>query len=197
MPPPPAPDRRRACQRLLGAALLSPLLPALLACAGGASGGWLLPVARLDELLARRFPVTRSLAGLADLTLHSPRLSLLPAANRVATALDLVLTERLAGGRYTGALDLDYGLRFDAGEGVLRMADVRVNRLALDQLPRAQQQLVSKYAPRLAEQLLADLVIYRLPGEQLALARNLGLAVGALPVLPEGLRIELTPPRLR
>ena len=195
---------RRRVQRLLGGALvtvgLPALMPGLTACAatpGAGARGMTLSEARLNELLTRQFPYTRSLSGLAELSLVSPRLSLLPASNRLATAFDLVLTERLAGGRYTGALDLDYGLRFDAGEGALRMADVRVNRLALDQLPRAQQQLVSQYAPRLAEQLLADLVIYRLPAEQLALARNLGLAVGALRVLPEGLRIELTPPGLR
>ena len=61
--------RRRACHRLLGAALLSAALPGLLSCAGGAPTGYTLPLARLHELLARRFPVTRSLAGLADLTL--------------------------------------------------------------------------------------------------------------------------------
>ena len=34
----------------------------------------------------------RSLSGLAELSLVSPRLSLLPASNRLATAFDLVLT---------------------------------------------------------------------------------------------------------
>ena len=55
------PPRRRACHRLLGAALLSAALPGLLSCAGGAPTGYTLPLARLHELLARRFPVTRSL----------------------------------------------------------------------------------------------------------------------------------------
>ena len=56
---------------------------------------------------------------------------------------------------------------------------------------------MSQYAPHLAEQLLADLLIYRFAADQLALARNLGLAVGALRVLPEGLRVELQPQGLR
>ncbi|HNR84458.1 MAG: hypothetical protein IT498_05110 [Rubrivivax sp.] len=194
MPPPPAPDRRRACQRLLGAALLSPLLPALLACAGGASGGWLLPVARLDELLARRFPVTRSLAGLADLTLHSPRLSLLPAANRVATALDLVLTERLGGRRYTGAIELDSALQLDLQQGAVRLSAVRVQRLGLDQLPPAAQTLLARHAPPVVEQLLEGLVIYRLPPERLATLRAAGRgAPPQLRVQPDGLRLELAP----
>ena len=189
-----------ARRALLGAggALLAGLLPALAACAaGGGVRAQLLSAQRLNQLLASQFPYTRSFGGLADLSLLSPRLSLLPASNRLATAFDLALTERLTGGRYTGGLDLDYGLRFDAQQGAIRMADARVNRLAVDQLPRAQQQLVSQYAPRLAEHLLADLVIYRFPDEQLALARNLGLGVGALRVLPEGLQVEMAPQSLR
>ncbi|MFT3778559.1 MAG: hypothetical protein QM772_09875 [Ottowia sp.] len=185
---------RRRCHRLAGASLLGALLPALGACAaGGGVRTQLLSAQRLNQLLASQFPYTRSFGGLAELSLLSPRLSLLPASNRLATAFDLALVERLAGGRYTGGLDLDYGLRFDAPQGAIRMADARVNRLAIDQLPRAQQQLVSQYAPRLAEHLLADLVIYRFPAEQLDLARNLGLGVGALRVLPEGLQVELAP----
>lgn len=199
--PTPFRTTRRQAQRLLGGALGALLLPGLTACAGTPGGDGVRSVtlsqAQLNELLARQFPYTRSFSGLAELSLVSPQLSLLPASNRLATAFGLVLTERLTGSRHTGGLDIDYGLRFDAREGAVRMADVRVNRLDVDRLPRAQQQLVSQYAPHLAEQLLADLLIYRFAADQLALARNLGLAVGALRVLPEGLRVELQPQGLR
>ena len=101
--------------------------------------------------------------------------------------------ERLAGTRHTGALDLDCGLRFDLAEGVVRMVDVQVNRLSIDRLPPAQQALVSQVAPGIAEQLLQNLVLYRVPAEQLALARSLGWTHTALRVLPDGLRIEPGP----
>lgn len=190
---------RRRCHLLAAGSLLSALLPALSACAAGGGGGrsYLLSAQRLNELLARQTPYTRSFSGLAELTLTAPRVSLLPASNRLATGFDLALAERITGARYTGGMDLDYGLRFDAAQGAIRMTDARVNRLAIDQLPRHQQQLVSQFAPRLLEHLLADLVIYRFPAEQLALARNLGLGVGALRVLPEGLQIEMQPLALR
>ena len=45
--------------------------------------------------------------------------------------------------------------------------------------------------------LLDDLVLYRVPADQLALARNLGLAPGAPRVTPEGLRVDLLPQGLR
>ncbi len=202
MPPPPiALPTRRRCHALLAGGALTALLPNLSACATGAGGGGmrtqLLTPQRLNEIVARQFPYTRSLGGLAELSLRSPRLSLLPASNRLATAFDLLLTEHIAGTRYTGGMDLDYGLRFDAQAGAIRMADVRVNQLRIDQVPQAQQQLLSQYAPRIAEQLLADLVIYRFPPEQLELARNLGLVVGALQVTRDGLLVEMLPQGLR
>ena len=196
----PASPARRRCHALAAGGLIAALLPSLQACAAGSGGGvrtQLLTQQRLNEMVARQFPYTRSFSGLVDLSLQSPRLSLLPASNRLATAFDLVLTERIGRRRFTGGLDLDYGLRFDAQAGAIRMADARVNRLSVDQLPRAQQQLVAQYAPRIAEQLLADLVIYRFPPEQLELARNLGLRVGTLQVTREGLSVEMLPQGLR
>ena len=94
-------------------------------------------------------------------------------------------------------MDLDYGLRFDMREGAVRMTDVKVNRLMIDQLPTAQRLLVSQYAPGIAEQLLHNMVLYRLPAEQMALARNLGWGNAALRVLPQGLRIDMGPAGLR
>lgn len=188
---------RRRCLRLLPALFTGGLLAG---CAGaGASqsaGNRVLSAQTLSELVARAFPYTHSLSSLAELTLQNPQLRLLPERNRLGTGLDLLLAERLTGGRVSGGMDLDYGLRYDAREGAIRMTDVRVNRLAVDQLPRQYQSLLSRYAPPLAEQLLDDFALYRFPDSQLALARSLGLAVNALRVEPDGLHIQLGPERL-
>lgn len=192
MNPSPSPRlNRRHWNALLGASLFG----ALTACASTPSPAGInsttIPESQLASLLARAFPYTRSFSGLADLTLQSPRLRLLPQANRLGTELDLQLAERLAGTRYSGRMDLDYGLRFDATEGAIRMSNVRVNRLEIDQVPRAQQALLAQYAPQVAERLLDNMVLYRLPADRLALARNLGLTVSALRVVPEGVRMEM------
>ena len=192
---------RRRVQRLLGGALvavgLPALMPGLTACAatpGAGARGMTLSEARLNELLTRQFPYTRSLSGLAELSLVSPRLSLLPASNRLATAFDLVLTERLAGGRYTGAIELDSALQLDLQQGAVRLSAVRVQRLGLDQLPPAAQTLLARHAPPVVEQLLQGLVIYRLPPERLATLRAAGRgAPPQLRVQPDGLRLELAP----
>ena len=190
------PSRRRCLQWLpvaLGGGLLA-------GCAGagtpGGIGNQVLSEQRLDELVARAFPYTHRVSSLADITLQNPRLRLLPERNRLGTALDLTLAEQLAGSRVSGGMDLDYGLRYDANEGAVRMTDVRVNRLAVDQLAPQYQSLLSQYAPPLAEQLLDDFALYRFPDTQLALARSLGLVVSALRVEPDGLHIALAPERL-
>lgn len=186
----------RLPRRRLLHAVVAGSAAALLAGCGGLAGGLgseTLSERRLGELLAAAFPYTRDFGGLVVLTLQNPRLRLLPQVNRLGTTLDLEVAERITGRRFDGGMDLDYGLRFDAGEGAVRMADVRVGRLAIDGLPAAPRALVERYAPRLAELLLDDLVLYRLPEQRLALARQLGVGVTALRVLPGGLRIEMAP----
>ena len=157
-----------------------------------------LGLAQLDEELRQRFPLTRQVSGgLFELTLLRPRVRLLPERDRLGTQLDLALTELLMGTRHAGQMDLDYGLRFDPLDGSLHMQDVRVHRLDIDQLPRAQQKLLSQFAPRVAEHLLNDMVLYRVPAEQLARARSLGLEVSGLRVLPQGLQVETRAAALR
>ncbi|MBP7452886.1 MAG: DUF1439 domain-containing protein [Ottowia sp.] len=192
------PMTRQGVLRLLAGAGLAALLPPLTACAAAGNAANALRTitlsqAKLNELVAKRFPYTRNFSGLADLSLQSPRLRLLPQDNRLGTALDLVVAERLTGSRYSGGIDLDYGLRFDDQEGAIRMTDVKVNRIAVDQVPPAQRQLISQYAPRAAETLLSNMVLYRIPDEYLSMARNLGWVVSTLRVQPDGLRIELGP----
>lgn len=190
----PADPVRRRCLALLPALLGGSLFAG---CAGADTANGVpdqvLSARKLDELVARAFPYTHRLSGLASLTLRNPRLRLLPERNRLGTALDLLLVERLTGSRLGGGMDLDYGLRYDGREGAVRMTDVRVNRLAVDALPQPYQDLLSRYAPPLAEQLLDDFALYRFPRDQLALVRSMGLTVRALHVEPDGLHIALAP----
>lgn len=182
-------------RRLLQAGLLPGAAALLGGCSelGSTLGSQTLTVRQLDELLARAFPFRRDFAGIVELTLQNPRLRLLPQENRLGTALDLLVVERITGQRLSGGIDLDYALRFDPVVGAIRLADVHVGTLDLEQLPPATRTLVARYAPRLVELLLSDVVLYRLSERRLALARQLGVGVRALRVLPDGLRIEMAP----
>lgn len=180
-------------RRLLSVALVGGLASACVAGTAPAPGAFTLSRERLQDLLARRFPVQRSLAGLADLRLQSPQLLLLPQANRLGTVLDMVLVEHLGGRHWTGVIELDCGLRFDPAPGAIRMNDVRVRRFEVAPLAPADRADLAQLAPPLAERLLEGAELYRVPADQLALAHSLGLTVGALTVLPDGLRVALVP----
>ena len=183
--------RRHAPRRRAWLAAL--LAGALAACAGPWDGPRQITVSRqrLQDGIARAFPVQRSLAGLAELSLQAPTLTLLPQTNRLGLALDWVLAESLDGQRLTGRMALDFGLRYDAEQGVIRMVDVQVRQLDADALNAVQRAWVARLAPPLLGQLLSGQVLYRVPPEPLAQARQRGLQVRALQVLPDGLRIDL------
>ena len=181
--------RRRQALAWSGGLALAMLLGG---CAGVAPSAFSLSPRQLEDLLRRLFPYQQKLAGLVDLKLQSPQLRLQPERNRLGTGLQLELIERLSGQRLSGGMDLDYGLRFDPEQGAIRMVDVQVNRLQLDQLQAAQGELLQKYAPRMASALLEGTVLYRLPEQRLAMVRKLGLDVGALRVQSDGLHMDLS-----
>ena len=183
--------RRHAPRRRAWLAAL--LAGALVGCAGPWDGPRQITVSRqrLQDGIARAFPVQRSLAGLVELSLQAPTLTLLPQTNRLGLALDWVLAESLDGRRLTGRMALDFGLRYDAEQGVIRMVDVQVRQLDADALNATQRAWVARLAPPLLGQLLSGQVLYRVPPEPLAQARQRGLQVRALQVLPDGLRIDL------
>ncbi len=178
-------------RRVLGLLVWGVLGTSVAREAGGQ--GFTLTRQRLNQLLDSSFPYTQDFSGLAELRLQSPRLGFLPASNRLSTALDFVLTEMLTGQSMAGNMDLDYGLRFDPAQGAVLLDDVRLDRLDVSRLPPAQQQLVSMYAPQAAQLFLSGLVLYRVPPEQLALMRDLGMTVKDVRVLPDGVQAVLGP----
>ncbi len=178
---------------------LAGLLITLPACANRLSAGadgtrsYTLPRAQLEELIGKKFPQQRRLSGLIDVTLQRPRLQLLPETNRLGTSIDLTAAEMLLGTRYEGRVDLDYGIRFDAADGSIRMVDVRVGKVDFPSVPQQYQPLFARAAPRMVEQLLNGMVLQEIKPDQLALVNGLGYRVGEVRVTREGLRVELLP----
>jgi hypothetical protein len=151
--------------------------------------------ARIQRAIAQRFPFETRWLGLFDVSAAAPRLRLLPETNRVATDIEVNAGGRLLPGNVRGALSLEGGLRFDPGDGNLRLADVRVERFALAGLPDAMWSQTVRLGPLLAEQLLEGMVIYTLSDEQKALLRERGVQPGVVRVTSSGLSIALEPIR--
>jgi hypothetical protein len=146
--------------------------------------------AELGRLLARQFPKTQSIAGLAELTLASPALRLLPERNKLGAQFDLAASERLSGRSTTGRLDLEGALRYEPSDQSLRLAQVRVQQL---QWEGAGSQAAQRAAALVAERLLEDMVLYRLKPEQAQRMARAGLSPGAVTVTPRGVELAFEP----
>jgi hypothetical protein len=185
----PRPNRRRA----LGlAAVVLAATGVLAGCAGlGVPSRLRFSETDLTLMLARQFPLQRTVLEVIDVQLSNPQLALLPASNRVSTSFDLTAEDRLFGGRASAHLRLDYGLRYEPSDHTLRLQDVRVRDLDLahDAHPlRGQAQRLGALA---AERLLENLSIYRMKPEDAERYDQLGIEPQGITVMPHGIDIAI------
>jgi hypothetical protein len=183
--------RRRRWQLAAGAALL------LAATGCAAQPRFSIPAARLDEALARRFPMRFPVAGLLALKLEPPRLRLLPDVNRISAELPLEASGPLLGRSYGGTVDLDFGLRYEPSDQSIRAHRLKVNAVRFPDLPPDLAQLLTAALPGLSEQALGEVVLQRLRPEDLAVPDSLGLQPGAITVTARGLVVDFVPRPLR
>lgn len=171
-------------RRLLLCAAALPLA----GCAGlGGPRSLVLGEAELQARLAAQFPQQRRLLELFDVTLSAPRLRLRPEQNRVASELELELRERLGGQRLNAQIAFDSALRFEPSDSSLRLAQVRVERLAAgtdSTLP------LPRIASLLAEQLLEDLAVWRASPEQAQRLQRAGVQTVRVQITPRGLELQ-------
>lgn len=184
--------RRRSLGALLALACLCGH-GAVQAASGQSERSISIPHQQLQEAVSSRFPLARSWQGLVVLQLDRARVQLQPQANRLQTVVDLTVTEKLWGTRYPGRMQLDFGLRFDEAGASIRMHPVTVQQLQMDGVPAEYQSLFQAQAPRLAEQVLDNLVLYQLPDSQKMLLDGLGYSVQRFEVLSDKLRVVLAP----
>jgi hypothetical protein len=180
---------------------------ALAACLGLA-GVWLagcaallgprtveIPEARLQQLVARQFPLRSRVLELFDINVAAPRLSLLPEANRVGTEFDLAIGDRLLKTPYQGTLALSYGLRYEGSDHTVRLADLRIERAELREagtLPGIARQL-DRIGAAVAEKLLGDPVVYTLTAKDLEAVPGRGYVPSDIRVTRSGLTVTLIP----
>jgi len=176
-------------------ALASVLL--LAACAGlDVPRSITLGEAELQAQLAKRFPMQRSLLDTFELNLYEPRLRLDAQASRLATDVALRASDRRSGRSLQGRLALDYALRYEPSDATIRLAQPRIQSLDFDAAPglsARQAELLQRMGIPLAERLLDDLVLYRVPAERLDKLKAAGFRPGTLQVTPAGVEITIEP----
>jgi len=181
-------------QRGLAFAMLATLLM-VVGCASIDDGGRTMTFseAEIGRLLAERGPMQRRLLEVLDVRVDNPRVRLLPFSNRLSTELAVATTERLSGKTYRGRMSVDYGLRYDDLAKAIRMTQVKVNDLHIDDLPSPKESGISRLGTLIAEQLLEDAVLYRFKPSDLKTAEGRGVKPGDISVTSKGVQITLAP----
>ena len=175
---------------LLSTSLALPLLTT--ACTGNSFPREVsMTTAQLQATVAGKFPKNYPVAGLLQLALQAPALSMLPASNQIRAVMPAVLSGPVLKDRYQGHLDVSFGLQYVAADRTLRAQRVQVNGLEIDNAPPALQDMVTTYAPRAGEQIMEGLVLYQLEDKDLALADAMGVQPGVITVTPQGLTMVL------
>lgn len=188
--------RRRLAQALLGGLALH----SLGACSHPAvqlltEQKLTLSGAQLQAALNQRFPLAQRVAEVLDVRLSTPRLQLLPERQRIAAELQLDITERLLQSTHPARLALDFGLRFENTDRTVRMQGVKVQQLVLNRLAPAYQELMNRYAPRLAERALEGQVLHQVSESDWSALQRLGLQPGKFRISAQGLTLDFKPPR--
>lgn len=178
---------RRSCLWVLAGSLAV----AASGCSGQVPGSVTVSRQKLQDMVAQRFPKQLPVAGMLQLKLTAPALSLLPERN----ALNVVLPAELSGPvlkqAYAGQMNVDFALRYEPTDRTLRAHQIKVNALSLDGLAPALSDMLTTYASVLAEQALGQIVLYQLQDKDLALVDSLNIEPGAITVTPQGLNIAL------
>ena len=161
----------------------------------------------LQNLLQGRFPIEQRLLEVFEVRASSPQLRLLPERNRLQARVDLQTRERILGHQLKGQLDFDAALRWESADHTVRLDQVRVQDFALDTpqregggaqtaagaSPQRRSSSTERVAAALAERVLENMVLYRVPEEKLAQLDKHGVQPSALAITRQGLEITFAP----
>lgn len=147
--------------------------------------------AQIQAAVGSKFPKNFPVAGLLQLQLQSPQLTMLPDSNQLRAVLPVQLSGRSLKQVFTGQLDVRFGLVYVPQDRTLRAQRVEVTSLSIDGAPEALSDMLVTYGPSLGEHLLENLVLHQLEDKDLSVATSVGLQPGAIRITEQGLTVAL------
>ena len=156
------------------------------------------PQARLEQAVARQFPLRSRFLEVFDIEVATPRLSLRPETNRLGTEVELSIGDRLLKRPYRGSLAFSYGLRYEPADHTVRLADLRIERAELRDAGNAGVQgQLDRAGGAVLEKMLGEPVVYTLSAKDLEAVQGRGYRPSDIRVTPSGLTITLVPESAR
>lgn len=125
-----------------------------------------IPLARLQESIASRFPFNNRFLELLDIRVTNPRVALQPDSNRILTSMDASVAPPFMNRSWTGNLSISGQLRVDPSRNALVLAEPRVETFNVNGLDPLYANQVTKVGSLLAEQLLKDIPLYTFRPEE-------------------------------
>ncbi len=147
----------------------------------------------LQARLDKQFPLSKRIMGLIDVTALNPKLTLHPESARVRIDFDLAGKEVYNTNTYTGNTTLSFGLRYEPSDHTVRLAEVRVDRIAIKELTAGFQALVLKVANKVADEAMSNLPIYQFKEDQLHRAESMGYAIKDIQIQEALIALRLVP----
>ena len=147
--------------------------------------------AQLQQAVERRFPIERRYLELLDVTVAAPRVLLRPDVNRVATELEVLISDRIVRSQHRGSIALNFGLRFEPSDNTIRLTNVRVDRIDVEGASALLRQQLDRVGVLLAEQTLNERPVHTLRPKDVEAMQGRGLRPGDIRVTSSGLEIDL------
>jgi Protein of unknown function (DUF1439) len=119
-----------------------------------------IPLSRLQESIANRFPFNNRYLALLDVSVSNPRIALQPDSNRILTSMDTTIAPSFLDKSWTGNIAVSGQLRVDPVKNAVLLAEPRVEKFTVNgaDVPYANQ--IAKIGSLLAEELLRDMPLY-------------------------------------
>ncbi|TFW30010.1 DUF1439 domain-containing protein [Duganella callida] len=147
---------------------------------------------RLQDSLARKFPIHHRVLSVFEVELSHPQLAVQPESDRVALTVDLGVTPLLARQSWHGSMLVSGRLRVDSQRNAIYLADAHVDRFVMDNLDEGKRQQLTSVANLLSDQLIRDVPVHSFKPEELRYA-GVQFVLTGIETRPGGLVAKLQP----
>ena len=148
----------------------------------------------MQQKISKQFPLTRTVLGVAPVTISQPVLGTDPTNNKLTTQLAVQMPSVLAvTPALNGSADIAYSLRFEPSDNSIRMTQVEVRRVDLHDSENRSISQINKLLQQAGQKWLQDYSVYKLTDSDLAKVKQYNYHPAGIQVKADGIDVQLVP----